>query len=131
MCVLVTNTMMYSQNFEKNYKEIFSIKLDTIVYLESNLDSENIPSKNDTSFSIDLKPTLTDFYFNAEELSKNVFTNLNFIENTYLDYTENLRGCGPLENGITNTINSGELMLSNVIDNFVNNYLLKNLIFKN
>ena len=115
----------------KILRKIFSIKPDTIISLESNLDSENILYKNDTSFSIDLKPTLTDFYFNAEELSKKVFTNLNFIVNTYIDYSGNLRSCGPLENGITNTINSGELMLLNVIVNFVNNYLLKNLIYKN
>src|SRR5690606_14150427 len=131
ICVLVTNTMMYSQSFEKNYKELFSFKLDTIIGLESNLVSENILSKNDDFFSMDSKPKLNDFNYNTEELSKKVFINFNFVENTYIDYSDYLRGCGPLDDGITNTVNSGELMLSNIIDNFVNNYLLKSLIFKN
>lgn len=122
---------MYSQSFEKNYKELFSFKLDTIIGLESNLVSENILSKNDDFFSMDSKPKLNDFNYNTEELSKKVFINFNFVENTYIDYSDYLRGCGPLDDGITNTVNSGELMLSNIIDNFVNNYLLKSLIFKN
>lgn len=127
---------MYSQNFEKNYKEKFSIKSDTIFGLETNLDPVNIPYKNDVFFSMHLKPTLNefnsiDFNVNAKELSKKVFTNLNFIENTYIDYTDYLRGCGPLDNGITNNVKSSDIMLSNIIDNFVNTYLLKSLIFKN
>jgi len=122
---------MYSQSFEKNYKELFSFKLDTIIGLESNLVSENIVSKNDDFFSINSKPNLNDFKLNTEELSKKVFSNLNFVENTYIDYSDYLRGCGPMEDGITNNVKSSDIMLSNIIDNFVNNYLLKSLIFKN
>src|SRR5690606_7360019 len=121
ICVLVTNTMMYSQSFEKNYKELFSFKLDTIIGLESNLVSENIVSKNDDFFSINSKPNLNDFKLNTEELSKKVFSNLNFVENTYIDYSDYLRGCGPMEDGITNNVKSSDIMLSNIIDNFVNN----------
>lgn len=133
ICALTTNTLVYSQNFEKNYKELFSIKLDSVVGLKSNLDSENILFKNDALL---LKPSRDDFNridFNvrAEELNKKVFSNLNFVENTYIDYSDYLRGCGPLDDGITNNVKSSDIILSNIIDNFVNNYLLKNLTFKN
>ncbi len=133
ICVLVTNTMMYSQSFEKNYATFFSIQLDTIVGLESNLDFEKNLFKNDALL---LNPTRDDFNkidFNvsAQELNKKVFSNLKFYENTYIDYSDYLRGCGPLDDGITNNVKSSDIMLSNIIDNFVNNYLLKSLIFKN
>lgn len=124
---------MYSQSFEKNYATFFSIQLDTIVGLESNLDFEKNLFKNDALL---LNPTRDDFNkidFNvsAQELNKKVFSNLKFYENTYIDYSDYLRGCGPLDDGITNNVKSSDIMLSNIIDNFVNNYLLKSLIFKN
>ncbi len=135
ICALVTNTTIHSQNSEKSYASFFSMKPDTILDLESNLDIEKNLLKKDAFFSFhNLSYTQNDsnpgIYINTEELNKKVLSNLTIIENTYIDYTEYLRGCGPLKDGITNTVNSGELMLSNIIDNFVNNYLLKNLIFK-
>lgn len=133
VCIMSINTQVYSQNFEKNYAAFFSIQLDTIVGLESNLDFEKNLFKNDALL---LNPTRDDFNkidFNvsAQELNKKVFSNLKFYENTYIDYSDYLRGCGPLDDGITNNVKSSDIMLSNIIDNFVNTYLLKNLIFKN
>src|SRR5690606_20053214 len=133
ICFLSTTTLVHSQDFEKNYATFFSIQLDTIVGLESNLDFEKDLFKNEALLS---KPTSVDFNridFNvrAEELNKKVFSNLTFYENTYIDYSDYLRGCGPLDDGITNNVKSGDVMLSNIIDNFVNTYLFKNLIFKN
>lgn len=133
ICALTTNTLVHSQDFEKNYAAFFLIQLDTIVGLESNLDFEKSLLKNEALL---LKPSRDDFNridFNvrAEELNKKMFSNLTFYENTYIDYSDYLRGCGPLDDGITNNVKSGDIMLSNIIDNFVNNYLLKNLIFKN
>jgi hypothetical protein len=133
ICFLSTTTLAHSQDIEKNYATFFSIQLDTIVGLEFNLDFEKNLFKNEVLFS---KPTRDDFNridFNvrAEELNKKMFSNLTFYENTYIDYSDYLRGCGPLDDGITNNVKSGDVMLSNIIDNFVNTYLLKNLIFKN
>ncbi|WP_299525001.1 hypothetical protein [Winogradskyella sp.] len=66
-----------------------------------------------------------DFKTNSEELNTKLFSNIKLVDNTYRDYNEYLRGCGLLENGITNPIDSGDLMLSVIIYNFVNNILLR------
>lgn len=133
ICILSTITLAHSQDIERNYATFFSIQLDTIVGLESNLDFDKNLFKNEALL---FKPTRNDFNridfnLNAEELNKKVFSNLTFYENTYIDYSDYLRGCGPLDDGITNNVKSGDIMLSNIIDNLVNNYLLKSLIFKN
>ena len=133
ICFLSTTTLLHSQDIERNYATFFSIQLDSIVGLESNLDFDNTLRRNDVLLS---KPTRDDFNridFNvrAEELNKKMFSNLTFYENTYIDYSDYLIGCGPLDDGITNNVKSSDIILSNIIDNFVNTYLLKNLIFKN
>lgn len=61
----------------------------------------------------------------ALKLNTEMFSNFNLNKNTYATYSNYLRGCDPLDNGITNNLNGGELMLSMIIDNFVNNILFK------
>jgi len=39
--------------------------------------------------------------------------------------------CGPLDNGITNSYNGRDVFLSSIIDNAVNHFLVKRLIFDN
>lgn len=67
--------------------------------------------------------------FNSEELNAKLFSNIDIVENTYLNHEEFLRGCGYLEDGITNPIDSASLMFSMVLNNFVNNVLLTKGIF--
>ena len=71
------------------------------------------------------------FDFNSEELNKKLFSNFKVVNYSFIDYTDYLRGCGPLDDGITKSVNGGDVIISNIFDNLVNNYLLRNLIFKN
>ncbi len=124
-----TTPFLYAQNLDKNYS-FSTIKLESKIVFESELDSLYSSFKNDEPFSFS-DINLTNFKLNSEELNTKLFSNLEIIKNTYIDYSDYLRGCGPLDDGITTNVNSGEILLSNIIDNLVNNYLLKNLIFKN
>ncbi|TXD83085.1 hypothetical protein ESY86_11365 [Subsaximicrobium wynnwilliamsii] len=71
----------------------------------------------------------TYYNYNSKELNERLFSNINSIENTYIDHETFLRGCGYLENGVTNPIDSAGLMLSLILNNFLNNVLLTNGIF--
>lgn len=129
---LITIPSIFSQNTDRKHYSFYALKLDSIVLLKPNFDSINTSLKVDTSISsYDLN--LTDFKIDSEKLNKKLFTNFKYQETNYIDVSDYLRGCGPLEDGITNSINSGELMLSNIIDNFVNNYVFKGkgVFFKN
>ncbi|WP_339757203.1 hypothetical protein [uncultured Winogradskyella sp.] len=124
VCGVITIPFIYSQNLDEKKYSFSTIKLESKIVFEFKLDSVNTAFKNDDPFSFsDINQT--NFKLNSEELNTKLFSNFKLIENTYIDYTVYLRGCGPLEDGITNSVNSGDLMLSMVIDNFVNNVFFK------
>lgn len=131
--------MLYSQNQETCTAKS-AIKLDTILKLESFGSLKTSFMKKKDSFSF-FKSTNSDsvdfttFNFSNQELKKQlIIPQITFVKNTFTDYNDYIRGCGPLEDGITKTVNSRDLMLSNIVDNFVNNVLFKergplNMIF--
>lgn len=131
LCVLTTNFIVHSQNLDKNDVSFLSIKFDTVLELESDLNAAVNLLPRDVSFSFyNLKPTDYNRIFfgeriNTEELNKKLFSNIKIVENTYLDHERFLRGCGYLEDGFTNPIDSSGLMASMVLNNFVNNVLFK------
>ena len=97
-------------------------------YFESELSHLKILFGNNKSSSF-INSSSINFKINIHKLNKNLFSNLHFIENTYINFNEYLRGCGPLVNGISSPINSGELILSITIDNFINNILFPKGVF--
>jgi hypothetical protein len=131
--------MLYSQNQETCTAKS-AIKLDTILKLESFGSLKTSFMKKKDSFSF-FKSTNSDsvdfttFNFSNQELKKQlIIPQITFVENTFTDYTDYIRGCGPLEDGITKTVNSRDIMLSNIFDNFINNIVFKgggplNMIF--
>ena len=131
--------MLYSQNQETCTAKS-AIKLDTILKLESFGSLKTSFMKKKDSFSF-FKSTNSDsvdfttFNFSNQELKKQlIIPQITFVKNTFTDYNDYIRGCGPLEDGITKTVNGRDLMLSNIVDNFVNNVLFKergplNMIF--
>ena len=137
--LFITNVMLYSQNQETCTAKS-AIKLDTILKLESFGSLKTSFMKKKDSFSF-FKSTNSDsvdfttFNFSNQELKKQlIIPQITFVKNTFTDYNDYIRGCGPLEDGITKTVNSRDLMLSNIVDNFVNNVLFKergplNMIF--
>lgn len=131
LCALATNLIVHSQNLEKNDVSFLSMKFDTVLGLKSDLNSEANFIKKDDSFSFyNLKPTLYNRIIirqkiNTKELNNKVFSNIRFYENTFTEYTDDIRGCGPLQDGFTKTLNSRDIMLSNIVDNFINNVLFK------
>ncbi len=138
--MLITIPFIYSQNLDKKHYSFSALKLDYNVSFKTNLDSLNTSFRNDEFFSFRnnisfafYDSNFADFEINLEKLNESLFSNFEIVENTYLDYSNYLRGCGPLDDGIVNKVNSGELMLSNIIDNFVNNYIFKGkgVFFKN
>ena len=137
--LFITNVMLYSQNQETCTAKS-AIKLDTILKLESFGSLKTSFMKKKDSFSF-FKSTNSDsvdfttFNFSNQELKKQlIIPQITFVKNTFTDYNDYIRGCGPLEDGITKTVNGRDLMLSNIVDNFVNNVLFKergplNMIF--
>ncbi|MAB49893.1 MAG: hypothetical protein CMC05_14820 [Flavobacteriaceae bacterium] len=110
--------------FEENIYSFSSIKLESKIKLEPQLDSIYNTISKKQSFSLhDVNPMKYNFELN--ELNNKLFSNFEIIENTYFDYKDYLRGCGPLQDGITNNVNTGDLMLSMFLDNLVNNYIFK------
>ena len=87
------------------------IKIDTITNLKI--------YKNSDSFNLQFSEAVINLNKRLRESS------FELIENNSMDYIEYLRGCGPLDDGITNKVNSRSLMLSMAIDNFVNKVIFK------
>lgn len=118
---------IYSQDYERPY--YFSkITLDSNIEFKSDLDA----AENTLWNYKPIRPfdfNMSYLKFDTKNLNNKLFSNLEIIENSYIDYSEYLRGCDPLEDGITNSANSGDLMLSLVIDNLVNNVIFKKGIF--
>ena len=88
-----------------------------------------VKEKQTIESSIEINTTFrfNPYYFDSKELNKHlIIPQITFVENTFTDYTDYIRGCGPLEDGITKTVNSRDLMLSNIVDNFINNVVFKN-----
>lgn len=67
--------------------------------------------------------------YTNKKLNEKLFSNFKIVENTYLDHERFLRGCGYLEDGVTNPVDSAGLMFSMVLNNLVNNVLLTKGIF--
>ena len=131
VCILTIGISVNSQNLdEKNYS-FSTIKLESKIAFKPKLDSVNYTFENYESYlSSDLY--VKNFKLDSKELNKKLFSNIVIIENSYLDYMEYLRGCGPLDYGITNNVNSRDLMLSTFLDTLVNNYIFdgKGVFFK-
>jgi hypothetical protein len=75
-----------------------------------------------STFEIDTNLSFKPYYFKSDELNKHlIIPQITYVENSFTDYTDDIRGCGPLEDGFTKTLNSRDIMLSNIFDNFINN----------
>lgn len=126
--------LLFSQenNSEEKIYSFSSIKFESEILLEPALNSI-YSTINKKKFFLFSDVNLINYTINSSELNKKLFSNIEIIENTYIDYTDYLRGCGPLDDGITKKVNSQDLMLSNFLDNLVNNYIFKGkgIFFKN
>ncbi|WP_299525013.1 hypothetical protein [Winogradskyella sp.] len=89
-----------------------------LLSLDTSFDDTKSFSFFDATNNIDFKP-------NSEELNTKLFSNIKIIENTYKDYSDFFSLCSPLDDGIANNVNSGDRMLSMVLNNFINNVLFK------
>tara|TARA_R100001369_G_scaffold1859_1_gene6057 strand:- start:205 stop:621 length:417 start_codon:yes stop_codon:yes gene_type:complete len=129
--ILVTFQFIYSQESARKSYSFSTIKTQPKIIFGVVLDSVNTSISNNTTFSFS-QLNQTNYIFNVKELNENLFSNLNLFDNNYKDYTNYFMRCGYLEDGISVEINNpGDVMLSNIIDSFVNNYLVTNLFFKN
>jgi hypothetical protein len=113
---------IYTQNSEKEIYSFSKLKLESKLVFPSNMDSLKITINKDRGFSF-LKENVGNYVFDSKALNERLFSNINIIENTYKNNRDFFRLCGPLDNGIVNTVNSGDEMLSNILNNFVNNVL--------
>ena len=84
----------------------------------------NNVNQNDTLVLLNDVETST-LKVDIDALNTKLFSNISIIENTYLDQNKFLRGCGYLEDSVTNPVDSAGLMLSLVLNNFVNNVVFK------
>lgn len=131
--VFISTLHLNSQEHTNNKYAFSTTKLSSYMTFSSDVYEQNYKIEVDTNplLIYDLKyPSLE---FNSEALNTKLFSNISIVENTYYDYAQNLRGCKPLENGITNTVNSKEVLMSSIFDNFLNNYLFegKGIFFRN
>jgi hypothetical protein len=115
---------IYTQNSEKEIYSFSKLKLESKLVVPSNLDSLKITINKDRGFSF-LEENVGNYVFDSKALNERLFSNITIIENTYKDNRDFFRLCGPLDNGIVNTVNNGDEMLSNILNNFVNNVLFK------
>lgn len=114
----------YSQNLDEMNYSLSNTKLESNIAFKPKQDLVKYTFQKHESFLFsDLN--LTNLKLKSQNLNRKLFSNIKIIENTYMDYTDYLRGCGPLDDGITNTVNSRDLMLSVFLDNLVNNYIFK------
>jgi hypothetical protein len=129
--MVVTLQCIYSQDLDKKSYLFSDIKLEPKLVYESVLVSMDTLFTKEPTFSFS-EMNQTYYNYNSKELNERLFSNINSIENTYIDHETFLRGCGYLENGVTNPIDSAGLMLSLILNNFLNNVLLtKGIFFKN
>ncbi|WP_178990922.1 hypothetical protein [Winogradskyella schleiferi] len=131
ICVMTSISVTYSQNLDEMNYSLSYTKLESNIAFKPKQDLVKYTfEKNESFLFSDLN--LTNLKLNSLNLNRKLFSNIKIIENTYMDYTDYLRGCGPLDDGITNTFNSSDLMLSVFMDNLVNNYIFKGkgLFFK-
>lgn len=133
--LILTIICIYSlnaQEIEPKYYSFSTTRLEYRPIHTSILDTLNYSFKTNTESLLlyDLKFSNDEFY--VKEINTRLFSNLKFTKNTFISPNSNLR-CKPLDNGITNEINSRDVMLSNILDNFVNNILFKGkgVFFKN
>ncbi len=114
---------IYSQDYERPY--YFSkITLDSNIEFKSDL----YAAENTLWNYKPIRPfdfNMSYLKFDTKNLNTKLFSNLEITENNSFDYSEYLRGCGPLENGISNSLDSKDLMLSMFIDNLINTYIFK------
>lgn len=124
LILLLSIPAIYTQNSEKEINSFSKLKLESKLVVPSNLDSLKITINKDRGFSF-LEENVGNYVFDSKALNERLFSNITIIENTYKDNRDFFRLCGPLDNGIVNTVNSGDEMLSNILNNFVNNVLFK------
>lgn len=125
----IKNTLLLNDHYVSYFKQ-------NDVKPKLNFHSQ-IKEKQTIKSTIEIDTTLrfNPYYFKSEELNKRlIIPQITSVENTFTDYTDYIQGCGPLEDGITKTVNSRDLMLSNIVDNFINNVIFKdrgplNMIF--
>ena len=114
----------YSQNLDEMNYSLSKTKLESNMAFKPKLELVKYTFEKHESFLFsDLN--LTNLKLKSQNLNRKLFSNIEITENSYMDYTDYLRGCGPLDDGITNTVNSRDLMLSVFLDNLVNNYIFK------
>jgi len=124
ICVMTSIPVTYSQNLDEMNYSLSNTKLESNIAFKPKQDLVKYTFQKHESFLFsDLN--LTNLKLKSQNLNRKLFSNIKIIENTYMDYTDYLRGCGPLDDGITNTVNSRDLMLSVFLDNLVNNYIFK------
>ena len=128
LITVVLFVLFGSLGFGKSYSEnplLFKpIELNEEYLFDENFDLYNNSYHNNNYVMLNDINT-THFEYNTEKVNAKLFSNFKLIENTYGDYTEYLRGCDNLEDGITNHIKSGVLILSMIINHFVNNILFE------
>jgi hypothetical protein len=117
---LHSSIFIYSQELEKQKYDFSTVELNSKIIFKPELDLKYFSFRNDKSFiSSDVN-----FTFDSDQLNKKLFSSFEIIENSYLDHEQFFRGCGYLEDGLYNPVSSGGLMLSLIINNFINNIVL-------
>ncbi|WP_299525010.1 hypothetical protein [Winogradskyella sp.] len=66
----------------------------------------------------------------VQALNKKLFSNFKIVENTYKDYGSFFILCAPLNDGISNSIDSRDAILSYILNNYINNFIFKGRIFQ-
>jgi hypothetical protein len=128
--MVATPPFIHSQETDIKSYSFSTIKLQPKIVFEPVLDSVNtLFTENSTLSFAQMDMDQTNYIIKSKALNKRLFSNIKIIENTYLDHDRFLRGCGYLEDGITNPIDGAGFMFSSILNNFVNNVLLTKGIF--
>ena len=123
-CVLF-HTLGLAQRLDEASILFKPIELNTTILSNINSDNFTIYSEKDT-FSMLHESTIILRPYNTEALNKKLFSNIEIIENTYRYCHDLSLLCGPLEDGVANTIDpNAEAMLGHILSNFLSNYIFE------
>jgi hypothetical protein len=118
--LIIKDTLLLNDHHDSCFKQnVVNSKLNFDFQIN---EKQTLKSTIEMDTNLSFKP----YYFNSDQLNKRlIIPQITFVENTFTDYTDYIRGCGPLEDGFTKTLNSRDIVLYNIFDNFINKIVFK------
>jgi hypothetical protein len=139
LLLLITFTVqiisIQAQEFNNAMPKVLSYELEGVSLINLDLyqkSKDHYPLSDDSKIALSLFKDYWQYSkIDTQVLNKKLYDHSQVVQNSFLNHEEFLRGCGLLEDGISNSFDSGEMMLSLVLNNFINNVVLTKGIFSN